>query len=175
MDAVRAFVPSVIVPTVSANNLPDNIITTAIIALSAIIALNWGTHPKFDNGQEDNFSANRVAEDIKNIIDEVEASGYTQNFIFISFSLKYCVEIRRLLRDVKIQWLADREATPEIINTLVGNRIDLDVYYKKLTKELVEYIHSLGLEVNCWTCDDVDNAIKLIDMGVEYITTNILK
>jgi hypothetical protein len=44
-----------------------NIITTAIIALSAIIALNWGIHPQFDNGREDNFSANRVAEDIKNI------------------------------------------------------------------------------------------------------------
>ena len=44
-----------------------NIITTAIIALSAIIALNWGTHPQFDNEREDNFSANRVAEDIKNI------------------------------------------------------------------------------------------------------------
>ena len=115
------------------------------------------------------------AEDIRDIIDEIEASGYTHNFIFISFSLGYCVEVRRLLRDVKIQWLADREATPEIINTLVKNRIDLDVYYKKLNKELVEYIHSLGLEVNCWTCDDESTATKLIDMGVEYITTNILK
>ena len=47
--------------------MKTNIITTAIIALSAIIALNWGTHPQFDNGREDNFSANRVAEDIKNI------------------------------------------------------------------------------------------------------------
>ena len=47
--------------------MKTNIITTAIIAFSAIIALNWGIHPQFDNGREDNFSANRVAEDIKNI------------------------------------------------------------------------------------------------------------
>lgn len=114
-------------------------------------------------------------QDIKDIIDEIEETGYLENVIFISFSLEYCVEVRRILRDAQIQWLADREATPEIISTVTGNRIDLDVYYKKLTKELLEYIHSLGLEVNSWTCDDVSDAVKLIDMGVEYITTNILK
>ncbi len=114
-------------------------------------------------------------EDIKAIIDEIEALGYLQNVIFISFSLGYCVEVRRILRDAKIQWLADREATPEIINTLTKNGIDLDIYQKKLTKEMVDFIHSLGLAVNCWTCDDIDRALELIDMGVQYITTNILR
>ena len=114
-------------------------------------------------------------EELKEIVDEIEALDYIKNTIFISFSLDYCVTIRRMLPTVRIQWLADREATPEIINTLVLNHIDLDVYYPKLTEELVKEIHSLGLEVNCWTCDKADDAQKLIKMGVDYITTNILE
>lgn len=116
-----------------------------------------------------------LEEDVKHIIDEIEDLGYINNTVFISFSLKLCVAVRRIHKGAKIQWLADREATPEIIDTVVLNRIDLDIYYPRLTREMVDFIHSLGLEVNCWTCDKAEDAQRLIEWGVDYITTNILE
>lgn len=116
-----------------------------------------------------------VEEDIKNIVDEIEDLGYINNTVFISFSLELCVVVRRIHKGAEIQWLADREATPEIMDTVTLNHIDLDIYYPRLTRELVDYIHSLGLRVNCWTCDRAEDAQRLIEWGVDYITTNILE
>ena len=42
-------------------------IVIAIIALSAIIALNWGTHPRLTAADDSSFSTERIAEDIRKI------------------------------------------------------------------------------------------------------------
>ena len=65
--------------------------------------------------------------------------------------------------------------TEELPQNLKSQNFGLDIYYPELTKERVEQIHSLGLEVNCWTCDSVDAATDLIEMGVDCITSNILE
>ena len=31
------------------------------------------------------------------------------------------------------------------------------------------------MSVNCWTCDNPDDAKKLIEIGVDFITSNILE
>ncbi|MBQ3124056.1 MAG: hypothetical protein IJC09_01360 [Clostridia bacterium] len=47
--------------------------------------------------------------------------------------------------------------------------------YTILTKDIVKKVHAIGQKVNCWTCDKKEDAKKLIKMGVDYITTNILE
>lgn len=42
-------------------------------------------------------------------------------------------------------------------------------------KELVDRIHSRGILVNVWTCDQPERAHKLVDWGVDFITSNILE
>ena len=44
-----------------------------------------------------------------------------------------------------------------------------------MTQEVIDALHAEGLEVNCWTVDDPEWAEKLVAMGVDYITTNILE
>jgi glycerophosphoryl diester phosphodiesterase len=53
--------------------------------------------------------------------------------------------------------------------------LDLDISYKALTKETVALLHSQGKVVNAWTVDDPEIAAKLMEMGVDYITSNILE
>ena len=114
-------------------------------------------------------------EDIAEMIEEIKSLGYIDNMIFISFSMENCVYTRELLPDAKIQWLVGKDVNENDIKTLVDNHLDVDVYYPALTKEIVDYIHNLGMEINCWTCDSKEDAEKLIEMGVDYITTNILE
>ena len=49
------------------------------------------------------------------------------------------------------------------------------LYFTALTKEIVEDLHSKGIVVNCWTVDRLEDAEKLIEMGVDQITSNILE
>ena len=114
-------------------------------------------------------------EDIVKMLDEIRSVGYLDGVTFISFSLENCLILRDLLPDSNIQWLISGNVTDDIIKTLTDNALDLDVSYKSLTRELVERLHALGIEVNCWTCDDKEDGKALVDMGVDYITTNILE
>ena len=36
-------------------------------------------------------------------------------------------------------------------------------------------LHEAGLEINVWTVDNAELAARLIDWGVDYITSNILE
>lgn len=113
--------------------------------------------------------------DIIRIIDIIKGEDYLDRVIFISFDLNNCVVLRRLLPDQKIQWLTAREFDGDILKNLLDNRLDLDIYYKRLNKEVIDRLHSHGITVNCWTCDDKEEAEALIRMGVDIITSNILE
>ena len=84
------------------------------------------------------------------------------------------MRIRKILPKQSVQFLF-REVTEELTERLLKDRIDIDIKYTGLTKGLVELFHGAGLKVNCWTVDDVKTANELIEMGVDYITSNILE
>lgn len=113
-------------------------------------------------------------EDIGGIIDVIRECDYLDSCIFISFFYDPLLRIRRLLPMAKVQYLF-REITAELRERLIKDRIDVDIKYTGLTKKDVDIFHENGLEVNCWTVDDIVTAEMMIDMGVDYITTNILE
>lgn len=118
---------------------------------------------------------NRFAtEDIKRVIAEIKEQKYLDNVIFISFSWENMVDIRNLLPSQKAQFLI-KLWNDELIENLKAHNLDLDIYYKSLSKDKVKLLHKNGIEVNCWTVDDANDAKKLISMGVDYITSNILE
>ncbi|MDE6543919.1 MAG: glycerophosphodiester phosphodiesterase, partial [Muribaculaceae bacterium] len=49
-----------------------------------------------------------------------------------------------------------------------------DYHYNVIYKnpEWVQQAHDLGMKVNVWTVDKVEDMKKLIDMNVDFITTN---
>lgn len=110
---------------------------------------------------------------INAIIKEVEALDYLQNTIFISFSFDNLVFVKNIIPDQKVQFLTfDAKG---IISKIKPYNMDLGILYKVVTPELVEECHKNGIEINCWTVDNSEDAMRLIEYGVDYITSNILE
>lgn len=107
------------------------------------------------------------------IVSEIEALGYLENVIFISFDFNNLVFIKKKLPEQKVQFLT---CNPEgIVSKLKPYNMDLDIDYKSVYPELVEECHKNGIEINCWTVDNREDAERLIKYGVDYITSNILE
>jgi len=114
--------------------------------------------------------------DLKRLTEEIKEMQYIENVIFISFDFANCVNLRKLLPENTIQYLTyKKEITSELIDQLCENKIDIDTYYPELNPENIKLLHSKGIKVNCWTCDNKEDAERMISYGVDFITTNILE
>ena len=111
---------------------------------------------------------------ITQIVNIIKEQDYLESVIFISFSWENCVELRKQLPEQKIQFLIST-FPDDLIERLINAKLDLDIHYKALTAENVMALHEAGIEVNCWTVDQPEDAEKLIAYGVDYITSNILE
>ncbi len=113
-------------------------------------------------------------EEISKIVEIVKSYDYLENTTFISFIYDNLAKIKKLLPNQSAQYLFWK-VTDEEINRLVRDKIDVDVWCRELTREQIEACHKAGLTVNCWTVDTIEEADKLIEWGIDYITTNILE
>ena len=113
-------------------------------------------------------------EDVIRIIEIIQQEGYLSNVIFISFDFENMLTIRRLLPKQRAQYLTVKYSE-ELVEQLVNERLDLDILHEALTKENIEYMHSRGIAINCWTVDDPARAEELASWGVDFITSNILE
>lgn len=111
---------------------------------------------------------------ITQIVNLIKEQEYLDGVIFISFSWENCAELRKQLPKQKIQFLIST-FEDNLIERLVDAKLDLDIHYKALNAENVRALHGAGVEVNCWTVDQPEDAEKLIAYGVDYITSNILE
>lgn len=115
-----------------------------------------------------------LPEDIRRLVEEIRSLCYLEHVVFISFALGNLISLRELLPGQELYYLTG-EYNAEVRKALKQYRLGLDIYYKALTKETVEELHNEGILVNCWTCDNREDAERLVSWGVDFITTNILE
>ena len=113
-------------------------------------------------------------EDIDNVIAIIRGIGWLERTIFISFDLPNMICIRERLPEQKAQFLIS-DYPDWLVDTLKLHRLDLDIKYTALTKERVEELHAAGIEVNVWTVDTLEDAQRMVEYGVDYITSNIVE
>ena len=113
-------------------------------------------------------------EHIHQIMDVIDEIGWLDHTTFISFDLPNMLVIREKLPQQKAQFLISKQ-TDWLVDTLIKNRLDLDIHHAACTKELCDVLHENGLEINVWTVDTPEDAQRVIDCGVDYITSNILE
>lgn len=116
-----------------------------------------------------------VEKDLERLVEEIKADGYLESVIFISFNLANCINLRKLLPDNDVQFLYADKVTDELLNTLLENKLDLDIHYSFMTEENVKLLHSKGIKINCWTVDNKEDGERLAAWGVDFITSNILE
>ena len=97
-----------------------------------------------------------------------------ENVVFISFFFNNLVLVRKFAPNANCQFLTGKDFSDTTKAKLVEHKIDLDIYHLHVTPELVAEMHEKGILVNCWTVDDPDRAAALVEMGVDFITSNIL-
>ena len=114
-------------------------------------------------------------EAVHGIVAECARAYDLDHVTFIAFCFQNLLYVKEAAPDAKAQFLTDKEITEEQIRDMAENGIGLDAYHKRLTRELIDRLHSLGLVVNCWTVDDPETAEKLVSWGVDQITSNILE
>ena len=113
-------------------------------------------------------------EEIGKIIEIIRGLEYLQHVTFISFEYGNLVKLRKILPTQSAQYLFSA-VTDEVIEMVKAQKLDVDVYFKALTEENVKAFHDLGMVVNCWTVNAVEDGERLSAWGVDYITTNILE
>lgn len=114
-------------------------------------------------------------QDIYEICDIIEELGYLEHTTFISFCYDNLVYLRRKHPTASAQYLIGKNCPMNWLEMLKKENLDLDVYHKVLTKEIVDKCHENGIKVNCWTVDTLEDAERVIACGVDMITSNILE
>lgn len=123
------------------------------------------------------FKGEWLEEDIEDVLNQIKEVDYLDHCIFISFYYQNLITLRKKNPNLRLQFLTSKyQENEELILRLCAEyKLDLDLYYQCLSKELVDKLHGLGIKVNCWTVDDPVVAESLVNMGVDFITTNILE
>lgn len=111
---------------------------------------------------------------IEKLVELADQEIGLKNVVFISFNFQNLVYVREVAPGASCQYLTSGEITDALIQKLIDHKMDLDVYHLRVTAQLADRLHKAGLELNCWTVDDPVRAAELVDMGVDYITSNIL-
>jgi len=122
-----------------------------------------------------------VVPELRRVID---ASGKKQQLLLQSFSHPVCVEARKVFTDIPVYFLiafqqnpSTREWRPAVDETILqAKTAGLDGINVNdatlLDADAVQKIHSAGLKVHVWTIDEVNEAKKLLERGVDGLITN---
>ncbi|MBO5198109.1 MAG: hypothetical protein J6B85_06260 [Lachnospiraceae bacterium] len=113
-------------------------------------------------------------EDIVRVVEQIKELGYLENVIFISFVLENLIDLRSLLPEQELQFLVGKWEE-ETVDWLNQYSLELDIAHTILTKEIIDLVHANNHKVNCWICNRKEDADRLIEWGVDLITSDILE
>lgn len=105
------------------------------------------------------------------LIDALEKNGLVERTDFISFSLTACQEMARRIPSMMVEYLGG-EIAPAELKKMGINGID---YHYSVFAEHPEWVgeaHSLGMICNAWTVNKEEDITAMLDLGVDFITTN---
>ena len=114
-------------------------------------------------------------EQMIDLCNQIAAEDYLDETIIIEFHLHNLILARKLSPKMRLQYLIAKDVPADLVETLDKYQLDLDIYHGALTKELADEVHAHGHEINVWTVDTLEDAQRVIEIGVEYITSNILE
>ncbi|MBR6246999.1 MAG: DUF5110 domain-containing protein [Bacteroidales bacterium] len=91
--------------------------------------------------------------------------------MFISFSYFVCERLAEVAPEFTNQYLMG-DKTPEELHEAGINGLDYGYWIFDKNPDWVKRAHDLGMSVNAWTVDRPDDIQRMIDRGVDCITTN---
>lgn len=101
-------------------------------------------------------------------LDEYGLAGRTD---FICFSLTACQAVAKARPGMMVEYL-NGDLSPAELKPMGINGIDYHFSVFQNHPEWVAQAHELGMIVNAWTVNDEEGIQEMLDLGVDYITTN---
>jgi len=117
--------------------------------------------------------------DIQKIYDMVKKMGMLNSCFFMSFTLEYLTELKRIDQSVltcSLYLVADINANVlKDANDIVGLEIQsLGQDDSNISEATIEQLHTKNKFVSCWTTDTSQIKTNLKWKGVDFITTNLI-
>ena len=104
-------------------------------------------------------------------VEAITRLGVADRVEFISFSLSACKEFARLMPKNVVEYLGGEIAPAELHKMgITGIDYEYNVLYEH--PEWIGEAHKLGMVVNTWTVNQEEDMRKLLELGVDQITTN---
>jgi len=105
------------------------------------------------------------------VIDMVRKQGLRDKVEYISFGLNFVQQVRKRDPQAPVYYL-NGDLSPQVLATMGLNGFDYqyNVLYKR--PEWVKKAHELGQKVNVWTVNKPEDMQKIIDLKVDFITTD---
>lgn len=117
------------------------------------------------------FKPTFTSHQIELIFDHITSYINLNHVMIISFHLENLIKIRQKYPDMMLQYLTDK-FDKDTLKQLKMQQIDYSIHHSVLNHKIIQTIHQAGLRVATWTVNYLEDAIKLIEMGVDYITTD---
>ncbi len=110
--------------------------------------------------------------DIVEVLNIVKSYDYLEHCIFISFIPVNLQIVRKHEPNATLQCLYGAIRKEEL-SMLKQFQMGIDVYHDQVDQAFVDFYHSHGIKINVWTVNSKERCIELINLGVDFITTNI--
>ena len=108
---------------------------------------------------------------VADIVKMVKKMNLEEQVEYIAFSLNVCEQLVKHAPDSEIAYLNGDIAPAELKKKGI-NGIDYNQNVLFKHPEWVKEAQQLGMKVNVWTVNKIENIQKFIDMKVDYITTD---
>lgn len=105
------------------------------------------------------------------VVNMVNAKGLTDKVEYISFSLHFVQQTRKLAPNTPVYYL-NGDLAPDVLSVMKASGPDYNFSVFQKHPEWVEEAHELGQKVNVWTVNRPEDIQKMIDLKVDYITTD---
>lgn len=114
------------------------------------------------------------SEILPHLKEEIESSGKSEQMIYICFGWETILEAKKTFPENSCYWLSSsRQGLKKKMQEAAEAGLEgVNLSYRIIDEEVMEWAGQLNLEVLTWTVDDPEVAQKLTGMGVSAITTN---
>lgn len=113
-------------------------------------------------------------DNLEAVYDEIFKLGMIDGISIITFNDKYLIYLKKNHPDLTLYLLVS-ELNEKQLDFCEKHHINLDSHFPNVDENIIKRMHLIGLKVAVWTVDDKETAEKLIKMGVDFITSNILE
>lgn len=116
-----------------------------------------------------------TAQDVDEICRTVESLSYMEETVFISFKLNNLLLLKQRNPEQPAQYLVEKPIDEALIREMAERKMGIDARQDLFTEENLRACRAAGVQTNAWTVNSPDMARKLMDWGIDFITTNILE